>query len=306
MKSTRHLGISFCNGSIQLAEVERGKNISVTALAERETSVDLMQAGIHLSAEHPQVATMAGELGDLIKRNKIATRTISYALPADPVFINIIPIPASLQGPALADFLRWEIQQYFPDAGPKDFIIDSQPVPLGNGSVKPGFVVAVRRGMVAFLQKVTSDLRLQLNLIDVDHLSTEKTVSHNYPEIHDHAVALFSLRMTGVIASIVRNGEIVDYRAYKAGPSGDVPRTIASYLKHVKQLEGPGTPDVLFLYGEAPGPEALKAIRDATDTQTLMINALRKLPVAGKVYEQFRKENYRFAPAIGVSLRSAE
>ncbi|MBI4419012.1 MAG: pilus assembly protein PilM, partial [Ignavibacteriales bacterium] len=233
MKSTRHLGVSFCNGSIQLAEIEQGRKIVVTSLAERESSIDLVQAGIHLSAEHPQVATLAGELGEMIKRNKIATRSVSYALPADPVFINIIPLPTSLQGPALNDFLLWEIHQYFPDAGPKDFIIDSHPLP-SRMDVKPAFVVGVRRGMVTFLQKVTSDLRMQLQLIDVDHLSTEKTISFNYPEIRDHAVGLFSLGMTGIIASIVRNGEIVHYRTYKGDIPGDVPKTINAYLKHIK------------------------------------------------------------------------
>ncbi|GJQ19776.1 MAG: hypothetical protein HBSIN02_01310 [Bacteroidia bacterium] len=304
MKSTRHLGVSFCNGHIQIAEIEQGKKAVVTALAERETSVDLVQAGIHLSADHPQVATLAGELGDMLRRNKIATRSVSYALPADPTFINIIPLPTSLKGNDLTDFLRWEINQYFPDADPKDFIVDSHPLPSAEKTFHPGFVVGVRRGMVTFLQKVTSELRLQLHLIDVDHLSTEKTISFNYPEIRDHAVGLFSLRMTGMIASLVRNGEIIDYRTYRVEVPDDVPRTISAYLKHVKQKDGIGEPDALFLYGQAVPPDILQAIRNETDTQTLIVNSLRKLPVTGKVYDQFKKENFRFAPAIGLSLRA--
>ncbi|HEX9614505.1 MAG TPA: hypothetical protein VGA55_03335, partial [Bacteroidota bacterium] len=180
MKSTRHLGVSFCNGNIQLAEIELGKKTVVTSLAERETSVDLVQAGIHLSADHPQVATLVGELGDLVKRNKIAAKLVSFALPADPVFINILPLPSSLQGSALGEYLQWEMKQYFPENGPKDFIVSTHALPAKEKTVKPNFMIGVRRGMVTFLQKVTSELRLQLQRIDVDHLSTEKTISFNY------------------------------------------------------------------------------------------------------------------------------
>jgi Tfp pilus assembly PilM family ATPase len=305
MKSTRHLGISFCNGSIQLAEIEQGKKPVLTALAERETNIDLVQAGVHLSADHPQVATLVGELGDLLKRNKIVSRQISYALPADPVFINIIPISTALQGPALSEYLKWEIKQYYPESGPKDFIVDSQPLRSDDMAVKPGFIVGVRRGMVSFLQKVTTELRLQLHLIDVDHLSTEKTLSFNYPEVGGHNVALFCVRLTGVIASVVRDGAIIEYRAFKGDSPADLTKSVSAYLKHLKQMEGMQMPDALFLYGQPVPPDVVSQIRTDTDIQTIVLNSLRKLPLAGKIYAPFTKESYRFAPAIGLGLRSA-
>lgn len=303
MKSSRHLGVSFCNGSIQLAEIEQGKKTVVTSLTERETSIDLVQAGIHLAADHPQVATLVGELGDLLKRNKIAAKAVSFALPADPVFINIIPLPVSLQGSALGEFLQWEVKQYHPEAGPKDFIVTSHTLPSEEKTVKPGFIVGVRRGMVTFLQKVTSELHLDLQRIDVDHLSTEKTLSYNYPEVQGHTVALFCVRITGMIASLVRDGEITDYRPYKANVPDDIVKTVMSYLKYLHQRDGVQPPDVLFLYGLPIPPETVKQIRSETDIQTIVINSLRKLPVTGRVYEQFTKESYRFAPAIGLGLR---
>lgn len=305
MKSHRHLGISFCNGSIQLAEIEQGRNASVTVLAEGKTSIDFVEAGIHLSADHPQVATLVTELGDLLKRNKVTAKMISYAIPADPAFINIIPLSASLRGQALTQYLQWEVKQYFPDAGPKDFIVDSHPLPSKDPAAKPGFVVGVRRGMVGFLQKVTAELKMQLHIIDIDHLSTEKTISFNYPEISGHPVALYCVRMTGMIASIVRNGEIVDYRAYKVQVPSEIVKTVLSYLKYVKQAETPLTPDAVFLYGSNLSPDLVKQVRAEADIQTLLVNSLRKLPVSGKVFQPFTKESNRFAPAIGLGLRAS-
>ncbi|HLE33523.1 MAG TPA: hypothetical protein VJB38_13030 [Bacteroidota bacterium] len=305
MKSTRHLGVSFCNGSIQIAEVERGKKTSVTVLAEAPTSVDLVEAGIHLSADHPQVATLVGELGDLIKRNRVSTRSVSFALPAEPVFINIVPLAASLKGQPLNDYLQWELKQYFPEAGAKDFILDSHPLPSDSKDAAPGFMIGVRRGMVMFLQKATRDLKLDLQIIDIDHLCTEKTLSFNYPEISGHSVALFCLRMTGTIASVVHGGEVVDFQWYSGQSPAECSKTVGTYLKELKQIEGMSQPDAIFIYGLPVPPETVKQIRAETETQTIVINSLRKLPLAGKVYEQFTKESNRFAPAIGLGLRTS-
>lgn len=305
MKSTRHLGVSFCNGHIQLAEVERGKKTSVTVLAEGRTSVDLVEAGIHLSADHPQVATLVGELGDLIKRNKVSTKAVSFALPAEPVFVNIIPLASSLTGKSLDDFLRWELKQYYPDAGPKDFIIDSHTLPSTGKDAKSGFMVGVRRGMVSFLQKVTRELKLELQVIDVDHLCTEKTLSFNYPEISGHLVALFCLRMTGMIASVVRGSEVIDYKWFAGQDPAGCNNAVSSYLTRLKQMDGMSSPDALFFYGLGIPPDTIKQIRAETDIQTIVINSLRKLPLTGKIYEQFTKESNRFAPAIGLGLRNS-
>ncbi|MBI2618536.1 MAG: hypothetical protein HYW57_00465 [Ignavibacteriales bacterium] len=304
MKSHRHLGVSFFNGNIQLAEIERGKKMALTNLAEGESSIDFVQAGVHLSAEHPQVATLVAELGSLIRQNKVAAKLVSYALPADPVFINIIPVSTTLKGEPLQQFLYWELRQYYLDAGPKDFIVDAHPLPSTETTVQPNFLVGVRRGMVAFLQRVTRELRLELQIIDVDHLSTEKTLSFNYPEISGHEVALFSVRMSGMIASLVRDGEMIDYRPYRVQIPQDVAKTVTSYLKHLRKKDGASAPDVVFLYGLEVPKDVLEQIRNETETQTVVVNALRKLPVIGKIYQPFTKQNCRFAPAIGLGLRS--
>jgi hypothetical protein len=71
MKTARYLGVSFLQGHIQAAEIEHGKKVTITALAERETAMDFVQAGVNLAPDHPQLATFVNELRDLIKQNKI-------------------------------------------------------------------------------------------------------------------------------------------------------------------------------------------------------------------------------------------
>lgn len=153
MKSNRYVGVSFLRGKMQLAEVEHKKKLTVTVLAESDTVLDFAQAGVNLSADHPQLDTFVIELRELLKQQKVSAEYISFALPPDPVFINIIPVDPGLTGKDLANFLQWEVDQYFPDVSPKEFIIDSHGLPLESSAAQQTFMVAVRRGMAAFLQR---------------------------------------------------------------------------------------------------------------------------------------------------------
>lgn len=304
MKPSYYVGVSFLKGKIQLAEIEHTKKQIVTVLAERDTTMDFGKVGGNLSAEHPQVGSLTRELRDVMRQHKVAAEYISFALPPDPVFINIIPVDASLSGQELARYLQWEVDQYFPKATPKEFIIDSHGLPLENTKAQQTFMVAVRRGMAAFLQKVVGSLGMQLNIIDIDQFSTEKTLLTNYPEILDHDIALFGLRSRGVDASLIHNGEMTDYRAFLYDGESDPTKPILNYLKYLKQRAG-SSPEAMLLYGIDVGQDLVTSLRTASGIkQTLPLNAFRKIIAGEKLHKPFVKESYRFAAAIGLALRT--
>jgi Tfp pilus assembly PilM family ATPase len=303
MKSNRYVGVSFLKGKIQLAEVEHKKKLTVTILAESDTTMDFAQAGVNLSAEHPQLDTFITELHDLMKQQKVSAEYISFALPPDPVFINIIPIDPSLSGKDLAQYLQWEVDQYFPDASSKEFIIDSHGLPLENTIAQQTFMVAVRRGMAAFLQKTVAGIKMKLNIIDIDQFSTEKTLITNYPEILEHDIVLFGLRYGGLDASLIHNGQMTDYRAFHYNGNSDPTKPIQEYLKYLKQKDN-SSPAALLLHGNDVPQDLIVTLRSITGIkQTLAMNAFRKISATEKLYQPFIKESYRFASAIGLALR---
>jgi len=303
MTTNRYLGVSFLKSRLQLAEVEHGKTLQLTTLAERESSIDFVQAGVNLSPAHPQLNAFVKELGETIKQHKISTGHISFALPTDPVFINIIPVDGSLKGPDLAQYVQWEVDQYFPSLSPKEFITTSQSLPETSSHVKHLFVVCVRRGMVAFLQKAAADLKLKLHLIDVDHFSVEKTLALNYPEVSGHAVALFGLRYGGVDASVVQDGTMIDYRAFVATSVDEVKKAVQAYLKYLKERNSIKFPSALFLHGNEVPAELPKTLFKETGVQCVALNSVRKLAATAKLYKPFLQESYRFAAAVGLALR---
>ena len=304
MKKNRYVGLSFLQGKIQLAEIEHKKKPMVTVLAERETTMDFEQAGVNLSGDHPQLDTFIHELKDFFKQQKVSSEHISFALPPDPVFINIIPIEPSMAGKDLSQYLQWEVGQYYPDSSPKDYIVDSHGLPLENSLAQETFMVAVKRGMAMFLQKTVAGLKMKLNIIDVDQFSTEKTLITNYPEILDHDIVLFGLRYGGIDASLIHNGQMTDYRSFLYNGSSDPSKHILEYLKYLKQKDN-SSPAALLLHGIDISKELVVSLRSATGIkQTLAMNCFRKIEGGKKLYQPFLKESHRFAAAIGLALRA--
>jgi Tfp pilus assembly PilM family ATPase len=219
------------------------------------------------------------------------------------VFINIIPVDPSLSKNELAHYLHWEVEQYFTEVSPKVFITDSHGLPIEKAGVQQTFMVSVRRGMVAFLQRVVAGLNMKLNIVDIDQFSTEKTLIVNYPEILQHDIVLFGVRDAGVDASLIHNGEMTDYRAFPYDGEQNPDAHILNYLKYLKQKNN-STPAALLLYGVEVTKDMIISLRKETGIkQTLPLDVFRKVRGADKLSTPLVREGYRFAAAIGLALR---
>ncbi len=299
----RKLGVSFVRSRVQVAEVEHAKKTTLTVLAEAPTSIDLRQSGASLSSSHPQVAPLAGEIRELLESNKVRSQSISFAIPPDSVFINIIPLPKILKGPKLAEHLQWEVAHYIPDFVPGDYLLESFPIARQPEHAVNVLVMSLKRGMVEFLQKVASELRLRLTALDLDHFCSEKTLGFNYPEIQGHTVLLFGTRYGAVDASALNDGELVDYRRFLGQIPVDVPQIVASYVKYIQQRDDIDKPSAMFFTGLEIPIGVMNRLKKEVPVQMITMNSFRKLPIKGKVFEQYLSENYRFAAAIGLALR---
>ena len=303
MKTTRQLGVSFYDNRIQLAEVEQAKHPTITLLAEQSSSLDFAGEGVSLSADHPKADALVTELSTLLQQAGATAQLISFALPTSPLFIHTFPVDPKLDDDELKEYLQWELQQYFPDAGPKDFITDAHVIPSKEKDARRTFMVGVRRGIIAFLQKVTAGLKLKLQIVDIDHFSSEKTFTANYPEFKKDTAVLFGVGKSGIDASVVKNHEMVDYRSYPNTAGLGV--TIKQYLTHIKQQDDVQKVAGLYLHGSQVPSDALSALSSETGVEIISLDAFRHLTAAETVDKALSAESHRFAAAIGLALRTS-
>jgi Tfp pilus assembly PilM family ATPase len=303
MRSSYYVGVSLYKGQIQLAELDHGKKTTVTALTERSTAIDFSHDG-KFSADHPQLFTFVYELEELLKENKVHSKTISFALPTEPILINVIPVDAALQGNDLNAHVQWEFEQYYPDVPVKDFLVSAYPIPGPKKNVRSVFLVAVRRGLIAFLKRAATELRLQVHVIDIDHFSAEKTLRFCHPEVLKENVMLFGLRGTAIDASLVSQGQYVDYRGFRSEGADDIKKSVLTYKQHLEQKDGIQPPAKIILYGFDISAKTVNQIQKETGIATLALDSMRNLVPSKKLYEAYVKDSSRFAAAVGLALRT--
>jgi Tfp pilus assembly PilM family ATPase len=305
MKTVRYLGISFLHGRMQFAEIEHSRKVVVTQLAESEMRSDFLHSGNTLNTDPSAAADLAGEIRNIIRRYKITAEHVSFAIPPSSVFINILPVDTSLDDAELKHYLRWEREQYFPGTDSKDYVIDTHRLPKMNDSAQQAFMVAVHRPLALFLQRVCREMKLKLNIIDIDHFSTEKTLLINYPEILKYDIALVGVRENSIDASLIHDGEMTDYRAFQKNDDSDPVKIIGEYLRYLKQRED-SVPAALLLHGTEVTKNLVLTLRKETGIgQTLALNAFRKLKAEEKLIGPYGKKNTPFAAAVGLALRTA-
>lgn len=304
MKSVRYLGVSFNDSKLQCAEVEHGKKVTVTALAELNVETHLTQLGPDDDNSDHQIKMVSREILNLIRRQKLTAEYISFAVPTPAVFINVIPLDTSLGSAEVTKYLHWEYSQYFPNTDPKGLVFDYHSLPAVSDEAHQTFIAGVPRTLVKFLQKLAAAVHLKVCIIDIDHFSTEKTLLVNYPEIANHDIALIGVRPGQVDASLMHDGEMSDYRIYEL-QEGELPtKIIRDYLQYVRNKFNT-QPEALILHGTQFTQNYIVVLRNESGIeQTVALNSLRKLRKAETLPPQLVKENYRFASAIGVALRT--
>ena len=303
MRSSYYAGISFYKGQIQLAELDHGRKIAVTALNERSSAVDLSR-DVKFSADHPQLHTFIYELEEMIKENKVHSKTVSFAIPTEPLLMSVIPLDASLQGAGLTSHLQWEFEQYYPGVPIKDYVVSAYPIPGPSKGVKQAFLVGVQRGTIAFLKRAAAELRLQVYLIDIDHFSVEKTLRHCHPEILKDDILLVGVRGNGIDASMVSQGQYVDYRSFTVRHADDLKKSIIEYRQYLEQKDGVESLSKIVLYGVDVDPQTINQIQRETGISTMALDAMNNLAPSKKLDELYLKDNSRFSAAIGLALRT--
>jgi Tfp pilus assembly PilM family ATPase len=218
--------------------------------------------------------------------------------------VSVIPLDATLQGPGLTTHLQWEFEQYYPTVPIKDYVVSAYPIPGPSKGVKQAFLVGVQRGTIAFLKRAAAELRLQVYLIDIDHFSVEKTLRHCHPELLKDDILLIGVRGTGIDASMVSQGEYVDYRAFTLQHTDDLRKAIVEYRQYLEQKDGIESFSKIVLYGFDVNAQTINQIQRETGISTMALDAMNNLTPSKKIDEAFVNDSSRFSAAIGLALRT--
>lgn len=298
--SARKAGVSFFGGKVQLLELEHGKSPVVITAVEGDSPLDLRLLLTHANQGPSQASSLTQAITQLIKRNKVKAKTVSFALPPDGVFVNTVPVADFIKGPKLAEFLRWEVGQYFEGWSANDYLLSAASVPIRDPDAQYTLVVSLRRSTVSFFRKVAEQLGMTVGTLDLQHFCTEKALSANHPESRNQSILLVSLLEGLIEISHLSKGHLVDYRRYV---DLDVRGALYAHMKSISERDSLPKPQALYVTGDTFAEATVEECAESSGLPATPVEPFAKLDVPRRMVQAIGGGSVRFAAAAGLALR---
>lgn len=239
-------------------------------------------------------------LAAFIKVNQVKSRRASVALDTANLFFNTLPLEASLSRTAINDHINWELSQYHPDAGPREFITDFHTIARHqNEGWNEVLSVSVRRESVYTVQKLLTQLGLSLHIVDADHFSAEHALRSNYPDTSGKYLALVGVKENRLDISFIRHGVMESYQYHLVSSNAEIAERIGTLSRETRGMYS------ITVYGPFLDNDLLVQIRRASGLLVEALNPLRHVRISDslRIADHLATPSYRFASAIGVALR---
>jgi len=295
---SRILGLSIEESAVRAVELLR-KEDSTILLAADTWANTLPPPGETMSEE--DVGTFKQALDAFLKVNRVKAKHVSVALDTSGLFITTIPLPETATREDVDRQIVWELQQFFPDVAPADFVHDAHRLVVDHGHGIAEFLcVAARRQYARTVQAMLTDRGFRLELVDADHFGAEHALRAGYPESTQKVMLLAGVKKGRVDLSVLRNGTVSAYDFATPESSADL---IAELTREQETIPGL---DAIMTFGPALDDDTLAALRKSLTVPVEAMDPFRSLEVSApaRLSPGLQLPPHWFCAAIGVALRS--
>jgi Tfp pilus assembly PilM family ATPase len=290
------VGIGLGSNSLQAVEIDHsGRTKTVLAMGE------YLYARTRGEKSPEQKSDIFSEgLSFFFNSQGFRSKRVSVALDTSSLFLHTLPVEAGLSGSQMTEQLNWELNQYFPETNPKDFITDVHVLSENPAQrLKEILSVSVRRKETARIQRAIAAIGRTVHIVDVDHFASETALRVNYPDTSAKDLALVGIKRHRVDISLLRKGVMESYRYHLVESDAELIEHVGSLSREARGVFS------IVAYGPYLDNNLLVGIRRKSNILVEALNPLRHLSVSRTVRlgDNVAGPSYRFAAAIGVALR---
>lgn len=296
--NTRILGLSIEESAVRAVELLRKDDRSVLLAADSWPNT-LPPPGETMSDEN--VGAFKEALDAFLKVNQVKAKHVSVALDTAGLFITTIPLPETSTREDIHRQVVWELQQFFPDVAPADFVHDAYRLAVDHTHGTAEFLcVAARRQYTRTVQTMLVDRGFRLELVDADHFGAEHALRAGYPESGQKVVLLAGVKKGRVDLSVLRNGTLAAYDFVTPESPEELAAELARQQEQVMGL------DSVMTYGPALDNDALASLRRSLIVPVEAMDPFRSLEVSApaRLSPGLQLPAYWYCAAIGVALRN--
>jgi Tfp pilus assembly PilM family ATPase len=297
-EDNRILGLSIEEAAVRAVEILR-KEDRVILLAADTWANTLPPPGETMSED--SVGAFKDALDAFLKVNRVKARHVSVAIDTADLFITTIPLPETSTREEVHRQIVWEIQQFFPDVAPSDFVHDSHRIAVDHKQGTAEFLcVAARRQYARTIQGIFTIRGMKLELVDADHFGAEHALRAGYPESARKTMLLAGVKKDRIDLSVLRNGTLSVYDFVTL----ESPDVLVAELTRQQGL----VPDLasIMTYGPALDDDTLAGLRKAISIPVESMDPFRSIEVSApaRLSAGMQLPAHWFCAAIGVALRN--
>ncbi len=224
---------------------------------------------------------------------------ISFCLGTEFTFLNVIPADANLTEQDLNEHLLWEVSQYFPDESIGNFTVRGYR--FGNSNVQRVLLVAVKKEIISFLRVIADNLKLGVQIIDIDHFAVENCLRERISSVRSRYFysnfILVGLKSSRVDVSIFRDYEFQRYFYHVISGESDMRYFL---IKLINEHISAGFEKFIF-YGEGFEKRLIDFISGMLGVKFSLLN-----PFESRLFLDIKanvESAHVYAPNIGLVLR---
>jgi len=211
-----------------------------------------------------------------------------------------IPVEASLTDEEFDLHLQWELQNYFPEANPEQYVL--QPYALVGDDGLPGsnaMVISIKKTFINFLKNVCRELHGSMHIIDLDQFCAESALLFNYPHLTGKRTVVVGMDEETLDASLLVNGKNSDIRTISW--DGQDLSVIDKYAHEHKA-------DVIYLHGRIATPKLGEKLIEMSSVDVELADPFKRiaLPSSIKNVEDIKLRRQEYTAAIGLAVRDEE
>ena len=285
--------------AVEIAHSSKGKTLTAAGSFDSEIDFDSPEvfSEVGMAAREK---IFAKEIQAFIKRIASGAHFFSFGLNTKMAMLQQIPVEASLTDEEFDQHLQWELQNYFSDVNPEQYII--QPYALVGDDGLPGsnaMIISIKKSFVNFLKNVCKELHGSMHILDIDQFCAESALLYNYPHLTGKRTVVIGMDEETLDASLLVNGKNSDIRTISW--SGRDLSVIDKYAREHKA-------DVIFLHGKIATPKLAERLVQISPIEVELADPFKKisLPNSIKNIDEIKLRRQEYTAAIGLAVRNEE
>lgn len=294
----RILGLSIEESAVRAVELQHSGDRMMVLAADTWANT-LPPPGETMSDEN--VGAFKEALDAFLKVNRVKARHVSVALDTSGLFITTIPLPETSTREDIHRQIVWELQQFFPDVAPSDFVHDAHRLAVDHRQAIAEFLcVAARRQYARTVQSIVNDRGIHLELVDADQFGAEHVLRAGYPEAAQKVMVLAGVKKERLDISVLKNGTLVAYDFATPASTSEIAAELARQQELVPGL------DTIMTFGAALDDDVLASLRRSLPLTVEAMDPFRSLEISApaRLSPGLQLPPHWYCAAIGVALRT--